>query len=93
MKISCLTLLCSFVSTSEGEIIDAATKPAWPDLPNTEPAQDTDSDGIPDAWESQNGLNPNDGKDANMHVAGYSHLEQYLSSLLPEIPAQDDPTQ
>lgn len=52
---------------------------------------DTDGDGMPDAWETENGLNPknaNDGKGTSdlsvkfMGVAGYTNLEVYLSSLV-----------
>ncbi|CAG9988578.1 unnamed protein product [Clonostachys byssicola] len=44
---------------------------------------DTDGDGIPDAWESANGLNPNDKADG-MAVAsnGYTNLENYVNSLV-----------
>ncbi|KAI9155561.1 putative pectate lyase C [Paramyrothecium foliicola] len=44
---------------------------------------DTDGDGIPDAWESANGLNPNDASDG-MKIAsnGYANLENYVNSLV-----------
>ncbi|CAI6090279.1 unnamed protein product [Clonostachys chloroleuca] len=44
---------------------------------------DTDGDGIPDAWESANGLNPNDKSDG-MAIAsnGYTNLENYVNSLV-----------
>ncbi|KAH7165222.1 fibronectin [Dactylonectria macrodidyma] len=44
---------------------------------------DTDGDGIPDAWETANGLNPNDKSDG-MKIAsnGYSNLENYVNSLV-----------
>ena len=41
---------------------------------------DTDGDGIPDAWETANGLNPNNAADGNtLDVLGYTHLEEYLN--------------
>lgn len=45
--------------------------------------KDTDGDGIPDAWESANGLNPNDASDG-MKIAsnGYTNLENYVNSLV-----------
>ncbi|KAH7100260.1 pectin lyase-like protein [Auriculariales sp. MPI-PUGE-AT-0066] len=45
---------------------------------------DTDNDGIPDAWETANGLNPNDASDS-MKIAsnGYTNLENYVNSLVP----------
>ena len=58
--------------------------------PSTAPAApiDTDGDGIPDAWEAANGLNPSDRLDGNattlslsrMGVEGYTNLEVYLDA-------------
>jgi len=46
--------------------------------------QDSDKDGIPDAWETAHGLNPNDPSDANkLDPSGYTNLEVYLNSLVP----------
>ena len=45
---------------------------------------DTDGDGMPDAWESAHGLNPNDAKDgAIVSLSGddYTNLEMYLNEL------------
>jgi VCBS repeat-containing protein len=47
------------------------------------PPADTDSDGMPDAWESAHGLNPNAGN-TNGHTlsgSGYTDLEVYLNEL------------
>lgn len=45
---------------------------------------DSDGDGIPDAWEKKNGLNPADPKDGNTIAAnGYTNLENYINSLIP----------
>ena len=50
---------------------------------------DTDGDGIPDAWETANGLNPsnaNDGKAYTIDSKGYyTNLEVYLNSLVEDI--------
>jgi hypothetical protein len=51
---------------------------------------DTDGDGIPDEWETANGLNPNDKNDAALFTLDvekkwYSNLEVYLSSLVEDI--------
>lgn len=57
----------------------------WPvlrSLVTSEPAKDTDGDGMPDEWELRHGLNPNDPKDGNAVGAdGYTNLEKYLNSL------------
>jgi hypothetical protein len=47
------------------------------------PPVDTDRDGIPDAWETANGLNPNDPADAILYwgCTGYTNLEVYLNQL------------
>ena len=45
-------------------------------------ALDTDGDGIPDAWETANGLNPNDASDAVKVAAnGYLNIENYINSI------------
>ena len=53
---------------------------------------DTDKDGIPDAWELANGLNPNDGSDAltySLDSKGYyTNLEVYANSLVEDIMKQ-----
>jgi len=50
---------------------------------------DTDGDGIPDAWETANGLNPNSAADAAQTTLDparwYSNLEVYLNSLVQDI--------
>lgn len=48
--------------------------------------KDSDNDGIPDAWEIKNGLNPNNAADAAQAAkskSGYSNIEEYLNSLVP----------
>ncbi len=43
---------------------------------------DTDGDGLPDAYELEMGLNPENAKDGMLLTAsGYSHLEQYLNGV------------
>lgn len=53
---------------------------------------DTDKDGIPDAWEITNGLDPNDGSDAltySLDSKGYyTNLEVYANSLVEDIMKQ-----
>ncbi len=57
---------------------------AWPALRSTTAATDTDNDGMPDAWETTNGLNPNNAADASAFKTGsnYSNIEIYLNSII-----------
>ncbi|MFT3825387.1 MAG: pectinesterase family protein [Chitinophagaceae bacterium] len=60
---------------------------AWPTLASTTPPTDTDHDGMPDTWETANGLNPNDASDRGTFAAnGYTNLENYLNSLVTDNP-------
>lgn len=59
----------------------------------TRPADfDTDKDGIPDAWEIANGLDPNDATDALTYSLDskeyYTNLEVYANSLVEDIMKQ-----
>lgn len=59
----------------------------------TRPADfDTDKDGIPDSWETANGLDPNDAADAltySLDSKGYyNNLEVYANSLVEDIMKQ-----
>ncbi|GJC99046.1 pectate lyase C [Colletotrichum higginsianum] len=48
--------------------------------------KDTDGDGIPDEWETANGLNPNDASDGmKIGAGGYANLEIYVNSLAPAV--------
>lgn len=61
----------------------ANTANAWPTLNSTTAPTDTDHDGMPDAWETTNGFNPNDASDrANIAANGYTNLENYLNSIV-----------
>lgn len=59
---------------------------AWPTLVSGSAPTDTDGDGMPDEWESANGLDANgpaDGK--TIGADGYTNLEHYLNSLVADI--------
>lgn len=59
---------------------------AWPELKTATCPTDTDQDGMPDEWETANGLNPNDAADRNTKSAeGYTMLEVYMNSLVTDI--------
>lgn len=60
----------------------------WPTYNATTAPIDTDIDGMPDAWETANGLNPNSVADGNvftLSTEGYTNLEVYLNSLVGSI--------
>ncbi|GGE99974.1 pectate lyase [Hymenobacter cavernae] len=55
---------------------------AWPVLNSLPAPTDTDHDGMPDSWEINQGLNPNDPNDRNVRDAsGYTALENYLNGI------------
>ncbi len=58
----------------------------WPELESVACPTDTDRDGMPDEWETANGLNPNDAADRNTKSEeGYTMLEVYMNSLVAHI--------
>jgi len=69
--------------TNPSGIIDSQNDVGgWPELKSSKPPKDTDHDGMPDQWERNNGLNPNDASDRNqITTEGYTMLEQYLNSI------------
>lgn len=71
--------------TGAGRIIDRPEDVGgYPDLAGGTPPIDTDRDGMPDDWESGQGLNPRDPADGNddRNGDGYTNLENYLFTLL-----------
>ncbi len=59
---------------------------AWPTLTSNPAPVDTDGDGMPDDWETANGLDPNDESDRNnVNDEGYTMLEVYINSLVADI--------
>lgn len=54
----------------------------WPNLYTGPVPEDSDSDGMPDNWELENSLDPNDPSDRNdIGEDGYTNLEIYLNSI------------
>ena len=62
------------------------TVKAWPVLKTLPAPQDSDNDGMPDAWETKNGLNPASAADApaNTLHRHYTNIEVYINSLLQQ---------
>lgn len=48
------------------------------------PYKDSDADGMPDEWETKNGLNPNSSADASLdrNNDGYTNIEEFLNSVV-----------
>ncbi len=68
-----------------GIINSQKTVGGWPELKSTTPPLDSDGDGMPDYWEKQFGLNPNDPSDGaqDKDGDGYTNLEEYLNGTNP----------
>ncbi|MFT3844239.1 MAG: polysaccharide lyase [Lacibacter sp.] len=65
-----------------GIITDPVQAGGYPEYKGT-PYTDSDSDGMPDAYEIKNNLNPKDASDASkLTKSGYSNIEVYLSSVV-----------
>jgi pectate lyase len=56
----------------------------WPELKGAAPVDDGDGDGMPDQWEVERRLDPDDAADGNRDRDddGYTNLEEYLNSLV-----------
>ena len=69
-------------SYKQGIITDPRQMGGYPEYKG-EPYVDTDMDGMPDSWEVQNGLNPNDASDANSDCTGdgYTNIEKYINGI------------
>ena len=66
-----------------GIITDIDQVGGYPEYKGT-PYKDSDSDGIPDSYETAHGLNAKDASDAaKITQNGYSNIEIYLNSLVP----------
>ncbi|WP_224999008.1 T9SS type A sorting domain-containing protein [Cesiribacter sp. SM1] len=74
----------------KGIIDTQETVGGWPEMFNAPAPEDSDRDGMPDAWESVNGLdaeNPAD-RNADRNGDGYTNLEEYLNGLLETAPTE-----
>ncbi|MFW5802663.1 MAG: pectate lyase family protein [Verrucomicrobiota bacterium] len=73
-----------------GRVIDSQEQVGgFPELDAGAAPKDSDRDGMPDAYEEANGLDPTDPADRNdVHESGYTQLEVYLNSLVNGFPAE-----
>ncbi len=76
----------SFGGGGKGIIDTPSEVGGWPVLASTRALPDSDGDGVPDGWETENGLNPEDPADGNQlsSEGGYTHLEIYLNGLVKD---------
>ncbi len=73
------------VRNGGGRIIDSQREVGgWPEIAPSPAPEDKDGDGMPDAWETAHGLNPDDPQDGNADANGdgYTNLERCLNSLV-----------
>jgi len=80
------------VSGTGGVVSSPAQVGGWPWMASAIAPADTDHDGMPNAWESQYGLNGNGGSDGRLDQDGdgYTNVEEFLNSTNPLV---DDPSQ
>ncbi|HEX2101921.1 MAG TPA: thrombospondin type 3 repeat-containing protein, partial [Candidatus Synoicihabitans sp.] len=74
----------------KGIITDPSQVGGYPTYRGT-PYADRDGDGLPDAWETRHGLDPNDATDAggDLNGDGYTNIEDFINGLDPRAPKQD----
>lgn len=71
------------VTSRNGRIIDSVEQDGgWPMLQSMPAPVDGDGDGMPDAWERTNGLNPKKDDGTAVGRDGWTNLERYLNSLV-----------
>jgi hypothetical protein len=73
----------SYENGGDNGIIDSQEDVGgWPELLSASAPVDSDGDGIPDSWENENGLDPDDADDGKSIAGnGYTHLENYVHSI------------
>lgn len=75
------------VRSGDGYIIDSQKDVGgWPAYRSNTPPRDTDGDGMPDPWERQYGLNPQQAAAprADLDGDGYTDIEEYLNGTRPD---------
>lgn len=80
------TRVVETVRNGTGKQLDSQNEVGgWPEYKSAPAHADTDSDGMADAWETLNRLNPNDAADRNADPDsdGYTNLEEHLNGTNP----------
>jgi len=70
-------------SYKDGIITDPRQMGGYPEYRTWKPWKDNDGDGMPNFWEVENGLDPNDPSDANKDCTGdgYTNIEKYINDI------------
>ena len=70
--------------STNGMIDQPSDVGGWPEYKSETALVDTDGDGIPDEWEKEHNLNPNDPSDGAKYTLSpeYTNLEIYMNSLV-----------
>jgi autotransporter-associated beta strand protein len=84
-------LISDLVNQTGSILTDPATRPpGYGTIAGGAAPLDTDQDGMPDAWETARGLNPNNATDRNnLAPSGYTRVEEYLNDLMTARNAQN----
>ena len=71
-----------------GQISAPASVGGWPWIVSTAATADADHDGMPNAWETQYGLNNNEPTDGNLDndSDGFTNVEEFLNATNPLVP-------
>ncbi len=80
--------LINDIKNRTGKLLDSQDEVGgWPELKSKPAPKDADRDGMADAWETANNLDPKDPEDRNGDADkdGYTNLEEYLNSLCPQL--------
>jgi pectate lyase len=79
--------LMNDIKNRTGKLLDSQDEVGgWPKLKSKPAPRDADRDGMADAWERANNLDPKNPEDRNGDADkdGYTNLEEYLDSLCPQ---------
>jgi pectate lyase len=80
--------LMNDIKNRTGKLLDSQDEVGgWPKLKSKPAPKDSDRDGMTDAWETANNLDPKNPADRNGDADndGYTNLEEYLNSLCPQL--------